>query len=59
MKKILEEMLTEYQVKFTAYLKAAELIEQFDKDIFDRLITKASGCKLMIEEYQRQLSNLK
>lgn len=57
MKESLEQLRNEYQEKFTAYLKAAEILENIDQEIFMSILKKAAGCKLMIEEYDRQLAN--
>lgn len=57
MKKVIEEMLMEYQTKFTAYLQAAQILEKVDEELFHNILKKAAGCKLMIEGYQRKLKN--
>lgn len=59
MKSLLEELRNEYQRKFTALLKVAEMFEKEDNETFMKCMRKASGCKLMIEQYDRQLSVLK
>lgn len=58
MKSLLEEIKSEYQEKFTALLKVAVIFEKEDNDVFVKCIKKAAGCKLMLTEYERQLSIL-
>jgi c-di-GMP-related signal transduction protein len=58
MKSLLEELKSEYQQKFTALLKVAEMFEKEDNDVFVKCLKKAAGCKLMLTEYNRQLSIL-
>jgi c-di-GMP-related signal transduction protein len=58
MKSLLEELKSEYQQKFTALLKVAEMFEKEDNDVFMKCLKKAAGCKLMLTEYNRRLSIL-
>lgn len=58
MKSLLEELKSEYQQKFTALLMVAEMFEKEDNDVFMKCLKKAAGCKLMLTEYNRQLSIL-
>lgn len=59
MKEALLELRGEYKKKFTAFYEAAEILETIAPDLFKECIKKAAGCKLMIDEYDRQLSDLK
>lgn len=58
MKSLLEELKSEYQQKFTAPLMVAEMFEKEDNDVFMKCLKKAAGYKLMLTEYNRQLSIL-
>jgi len=58
MRTVLEELRNEYKQKFTALLKVAEIFENEDNDFFMKCLKKAAGCKMMIEEYDRELDKL-
>jgi len=58
MKTLLEALNDEYKEKFAALLIVAEMFEKEDELIFKELLKKAAGCKLMIKEYEAELSKL-
>lgn len=59
MKEMLESLLKGYEEKFAAYLKAANILEKLDEELFMAILKKAAGCKLMIDHTKDQLSKFK
>lgn len=59
MKETLEKLRNDYKEKFTAYVKAAEIVENIDNEIFMQIMKKAAGCKMMIDAYNERLANFK
>ncbi|MFA5727713.1 MAG: hypothetical protein WC886_08750 [Saccharofermentanaceae bacterium] len=59
MKEIIEKLKAEYEAKKSAYFSAAKILEKVNEEMFLECLKKAAGCKLMIEEYERQLIDLK
>lgn len=59
MKDTLIELKSEYANKFKAYIDAARILENVNEELFLECIKKASGCRLMIEEYDRMIGENK
>ena len=57
---LLEELKSEYEQKFVSYCKIAEISKEAgDEETFRGMLKKASGCKLMIDAYEKQISDFK
>lgn len=55
MREALIDLRSGYANKFKAYIDAARILENVNEELFLECIKKASGCRLMIEEYDRMI----
>jgi hypothetical protein len=55
MEEALRELLKEHETSFVTYIRIARLSKKLNTEIYNIALKKASGHKLMIDEYLRML----